>query len=108
MAFIQRIQPAGGGRCGAHGDCCVIDCITTEAITHHETGAVIHEAGAVVWHSHMTAAVHPEHRLNPAHRAEDHRAGEPVPVEVTPWCGDCRAHPEVAALSAGPLPAATP
>ena len=97
MAFIQRIQPPGDPRCrlGGHDHdpdgCTVIDCITTEAVTNHETGAVIHEAGTVVWHSHMDAAVHPEHRLNPDHPAEDHRGGTPVPVAVTPWCDACAA-----------------
>lgn len=95
MTFIQRIQPAGDGRCGDHepDGCAVIDCITTEPVTDHETGAVIHEAGTVVWHSHMDAGIHPEHRLNPSHPAEDHRGAEPVPAAVTPWCGDCKAHP---------------
>lgn len=89
MTFIQRIQPPGDGRCDGHGDCTVIDCITTEPVTHHETGAVIHEPGTVVWHSHMDAAIHPEHRLNPDHPAEDHRGATPVPVQVAPWCADC-------------------
>ena len=92
MAFIQRIQPPGACADG-HEDCCVIDCVTTEPVTHHETGEVIHEAGAVVWHSHMDAAIHPGHRLNPDHPAEDHRGAEPVPVTVTPLCDNCRAHP---------------
>ena len=92
MAFVQRIQPSGDGRCvNLHGACCVIDCVTTEPVLHHQTGAVIHEAGTVVWHSHMDAAVHPEHRLNPDHPAEDHRGGTPVPVAVTPWCDACAA-----------------
>ena len=90
MAFIQRIQSPGDERCADHGECCVIDCITTEPVTHHETGAVIHEAGAVVWHSHMDAAIHPEHRLNPDHPAEDHRGAAPAPVAVTPWCEPCK------------------
>lgn len=91
MTFLQRIQPAGDGRCEpGHGDCAVIDCVTTEPVTD-EAGEVIHEAGAVVWHSHMDAAIHPEHRLNPDHPAEDHRSGSPAAVSVTPWCGDCAA-----------------
>jgi hypothetical protein len=89
MAFTQRIQPA----CRQHGNCCVIDCITTCPVTHHETGQVIHEAGAVVWHSHMDAGIHPEHRLNPDWPAEDHRDGSGKPVAVTPWCDACKAHP---------------
>ena len=95
MAFIQRIQPRGDPRCRLDGHdhdpdgCSVIDCITTEPVTHHETGAVIHPAGAVVWHSHMAAAVHPEHRLNDSHPAEDHRGDVPVAVSVTPWCEPC-------------------
>ena len=96
MAFIQRIQPPGDDRCGktgCSGDCAVIDCITTGPVAHHETGKVIHEAGSVVWHSHMDAAIHPEHRLNPDHPAEDHRGAEPIPVAVTPWCEDCKTHP---------------
>jgi hypothetical protein len=60
VAFIQRIQPPGACQAG-HGDCCVIDCVTTDPVRHHETGHVIHQAGAVVWQSHMTAAIHPEH-----------------------------------------------
>ncbi len=91
MAFIQRIQPAGDARCERHDcGCCVIDCITTEPVAHHETGAVIHEAGAVVWHSHMSAAIHPEHRLNDSHPAEDHRDGSGKPVTATPWCRGLR------------------
>jgi hypothetical protein len=93
MAFTQRIQPAGDPRCGdmhGGGDCCVIDCVTTGPVIHHETGDVIHAAGAVVWHSHMDAAIHPEHRLNPDCPAEDHRSGEQVPVAVTPWCETCK------------------
>ena len=87
MAFIQRIQPDDA--CGeTHGDCTVIDCVTTEPVTRDD-GTVIHEAGAIVWHSHMDAAIHPEHRLNPDHPAEDHRDGEPKPAQVTPWCKDC-------------------
>ncbi len=92
MTFIQRII-AGGCGYPEHGTCQVIDCITTEPVIHHETGEVIHEAGAVVWHSHMDAAIHPGHRLNPDHPAEDHRGAEPVPVTVTPLCDNCRAHP---------------
>jgi hypothetical protein len=53
-----------------------------------------------VWHSHLDGAIHPEHRLNQDHPAEDHRGGEPAPVAVTPWCGDCRAHPAAATLFA--------
>jgi hypothetical protein len=95
MTFIQRIQPGGDERCADHdpAGCQVIDCITTGPVIHHETGAVIHEAGAVVWHSHMHSVIHPEHRLNPSHPAEDHRGAEPVPVMVTPLCDNCRAHP---------------
>lgn len=100
MAFIQRIQPPGDSRCEIHGDCCVIDCVTTEPVTHHETGDVIHPAGSVVWHSHLDAGIDPFHRLNPDHAAEDHRGGEPVPVTVTPWCAECRAHPAAAGLGA--------
>ena len=92
MTFIQRII-ADGCDYPEHGDCQVIDCVTTEPVTHHETGAVIHEARAVVWHSHMDAAIHPEHRLNPDHPAEDHRGSKPVPSGVTPLCDDCRDHP---------------
>jgi hypothetical protein len=88
MAFVQRIT----GDCGEHDGCCVIDCITTEPVIHHETGKVIHQAGAVVWHSHLHAAIHPEHRLNPDYPAEDHRDGSPIPVTVTPWCDACQAH----------------
>jgi hypothetical protein len=75
MAFIQRIQPSPDPRCADHGGdgCTVIDCITTEPVTHHETGEVIHEAGTVVWHSHMDTAVDPVSRLNPDHPYEDHR-----------------------------------
>jgi hypothetical protein len=99
MTFVQRIRPSGDGRCGEfHGDCAVIDCITTEPVTHHETGEVIHEAGSVVWHSHMHSAIHPEHRLNGSHPAEDHRSGRPVPVIATDWCDECRGHPAVAAI----------
>ncbi len=84
--FIQRIQP----ECpDGHQGCLVIDCVTTGPVTNQATGDVIHEAGAVVWHSHMTSQVHPEHRLNPDHPAEDHRSGTPAPVAVTPWCADC-------------------
>src|SRR6266851_9935092 len=66
MAFIQRIQPTGDDRCREHGldGCHVIDCITTEPVTA-EDGSVIHPAGTVVWHSHMDAAICPDHRLNP-------------------------------------------
>jgi hypothetical protein len=97
MAFLQRIHPAGDDRCQqvmGHdpAGCCVIDCITTEPVLHHETGEVIHPAGAVVWHSHLDAAIHPEHRLNDSAAAEDHR-GEPEPAAVTPWCEECKAHP---------------
>ena len=97
MAFIQRIQPASACQEG-HGDCCVIDCVTTEPVTHHETGNVIHEADAVVWHSHMHSAIHPEHRLNPDHPAEDHRGPSSVTAAVTPWCDDCKAHQATAGL----------
>jgi hypothetical protein len=99
MAFIQHIRPPGACKDG-HGCCCVIDCVTTEPVTHHETGAVIHEAGAVVWHSHLDDAIHPEHRINFDHPAEDHRGGEPVPVGGTPWCDECRSHPAAAGLGA--------
>jgi hypothetical protein len=91
--FVQRIQAPGGERCaGAQHDpagCTVIDCVTTEPVTNHDTGEVIHPAGAVVWHSHMDARIHPEHRLNPDHPAEDHRGPVPAPVTVTPWCVAC-------------------
>lgn len=101
MTFTQRILPPGDARCEpGHGDCAVIDCVTDEPVIHHETGAVIHLAGAVVWHSHMDAAVHPEHRLNPDHPAEDHRGTKPGSAQVTPWCEDCKAHPAAAALFA--------
>lgn len=98
MAFIQRIQPGGACQDG-HRNCAVIDCVTTEPVTHHETGAVIHQAGAIVWHSHMDAAICAEHRLNPDHPAEDHRAAEPVPVTATPWCSACRARAGEAAAA---------
>lgn len=67
MAFVQGIQPSDDDRCHGHdfAGCCVIDCVTTEPVTPHEIGAVIHEATAVVWHSHMPIAIHPEHRLTP-------------------------------------------
>jgi hypothetical protein len=91
MTFIQRIQP--GGACGhAHGNCCVIDCITTEPILR-EDGSVIHEGGATVWWSHMDSGICPEHRLNPDHPAEDHRNGTPLPVTATEPCEDCKVHP---------------
>ena len=99
MTFIQRIQPAGDERCDRDGhahdphDCCVIDCITTEPVLHHQTREVIHPAGTIVWHSHMEAAIHPEHRLNPDCPAEDHRGAKPKPVKVTPWCPACKTHP---------------
>jgi hypothetical protein len=94
VAFIQRIHPAGDDRCEpGHGNCAVIDCITTEPVTDHETGEVIHPAGTVVWHSHMDAAICPEHRLNQDHPSEDHRGDTPVPAAVTEPCGDCRTHP---------------
>lgn len=99
MAFMQRIQPPGDQRCEpGHGDCTVIDCVTTGAVTDHETGEVIHPAGAVVWHSHMDAAIHPEHRLNDSHPAEDHRKRVPPPVKATAWCAECKAHPAAAGL----------
>jgi hypothetical protein len=88
MTFLQRIRAAGDSRCEGHADCTVIDCVTTEAVADEE-GDVIHEAGAVVWHSHMSAAIHAEHRLNPDHPAEDHRTATPSSAYVTPWCGDC-------------------
>jgi len=69
MSFIQRIQPS----CGEHDNCVVIDCVTTEPVTHHETGDVIHEAGAVVWESHADGGTDPLTRLNPDHPHEDHR-----------------------------------
>jgi hypothetical protein len=79
VAFIQRIQPPGDERCADQGHdpagCTVIDCITTEPVLHHQTGAVIHEAGTVVWHSHADAATDPLGRLNPDHPFEDHRSG---------------------------------
>ena len=87
--FLQRIQPAGACTDGLHPDCLVIDCVTTEPVLDHEDSSVIHPAGTVVWWSHMTAAIHPEHRLNPDHPAEDHRGPEPGPVTVTPWCDSC-------------------
>jgi hypothetical protein len=94
MAWVQRIQPPGDGRCAAMGHdpagCTVIDGLTTEPVLHHQTGAVIHQAGTVVWHSHMDAGLHPEHRLNPDHPSEDHRGDGPVPVTQTPWCDACR------------------
>jgi hypothetical protein len=95
MAFIQRIQRAGyPHECqGDPDDCAVIDCITTEAVTHHETGAVITKAGAVVWHSCWPAAIHPEHRLNQDHAGEDHRGSAPAPASWTPPCEACLAHP---------------
>ena len=65
-------------------------------VTHHETEAVIHEVGAVLWRSHMDAAIHLEHRLNPDHPAEDHRDGSAKPVSVTPWCGAREANPAYA------------
>jgi hypothetical protein len=75
MVFIQRIQPSGDDRCTSHdpAGCTVIDCITTEPVTHHQTGEVIHEAGTIVWHSHMDAGTDPLTRLNPDHPYEDHR-----------------------------------
>lgn len=104
MAFTQRIQPGGDDRCTGLGHdpagCVIIDCITTGNVAHHETGDVIHPAGAVVWHSHMPGGVHAEHRLNPDHPAEDHRGDAPVPVTRTPWCEDCKAHPAAAGLAA--------
>jgi hypothetical protein len=78
VVFVQRIQAAGDERCApmGHGpdDCTVIDCVTTEPVLHHETSAIIHEAGAVVWHSHADAGIDPVSRLNPDHPHEDHRA----------------------------------
>lgn len=89
MAFIQRIKGDG-----------LIDCITTEPVTDAETGHVIHPAGTVVWESRLHSDIHPEHRLNPGHAAEDHRDGEPKPVTVTGWCDDCKAHPAAAFIFA--------
>ena len=102
MAFIQRIQPAGDDRCEDHDGaaCAVIDCVTTVPVRNHETGDVIHAAGAVVWHSHLHADLHPEHRLNPSHEAEDHRGAKPEPVTVTEWCDECKAHPAAAYIFA--------
>jgi hypothetical protein len=84
--------------------CSVIDCITTEAASHHGTGAISYAAGATVWHSHMDASTYREHRLSADNAAEDHRGSEPDPVTVTESGDDCKAHPPVAfifALSAG-------
>jgi hypothetical protein len=92
MAFIQRIQ-APGACPDRHADCCLIDCVTTEPVIRHNTGGVVHPAGSVVWRSHMDAAIHPEHRLNPDHPAEDHRGAAPSVATVTPWCDACKAHP---------------
>jgi len=84
MAFLQRIHPAGDDRCQAamgHAPdgCTVIDCVTDEDITHHETGAVIHPAGTVVWHSHAPADLDQVARLNTDHPHEDRRRADPKP-----------------------------
>lgn len=102
MAFVQRIQPQDDSRCEDHdgGICTVIDCVTTEPVLNHETSQVIHEPGAVVWHSHLHSGIDPLHRLNPLHPAEDHRDGQPRPVTVTEWCEECRAHPAAAYIFA--------
>ncbi len=90
MTFTQRIQP----NCDEHGDeCIVIDCITSEPVRHHESGAVIHDAGTVVWRSCMNSAIHPEHRLNPDHPAEDHRGSTPAFASASEPCNSCLNHP---------------
>ena len=100
MAFLQRILPGDACQDG-HDNCQVIDCITTESVLSHIDGSVQHDAQAVVWHSHMDADVHPEHRLNPCHPAEDHREGTPAQSGTTPWCDTCLAHPAVKGLNVG-------
>jgi hypothetical protein len=87
MAFAQHVTACTDEH--PWGDCVAITCVTDGPLTHHETGAVIHEAGATVWVSHFHASVHPEHRLNPDVPAEDHRSGTPTPITVTPWCEEC-------------------
>lgn len=104
MAFTQRIQPGGDGRCSDLGHdpagCAVIDCVTDQDVADPETGVVAHPAGTVVWHSHLSRDLDPAHRLNPDHPAEDHRGGDPAPVQATAWCEDCRSHPAAAAILA--------
>ena len=68
----------------------MINRVAMEPITHYEAGAFSHYRGAIVWHSHMDAAIHQEHRFNQSHPAEDHRRGpSPVAVLVTPSHGGC-------------------
>lgn len=87
MTFTQHVEDCTDN----HADCTVIWCDTDTPILHHETGETLHEAGAILWHSHMAADVHAEHRINPDHPALDHRGdGQPTPVTWTEPCNACR------------------
>lgn len=68
--FIQYIVD-----CSTHENCTAICCETTSDM-HDDEGALLHDAGTVLWVSHMSADVDPEPRLNMELEAEDHRGHE--------------------------------
>jgi len=92
MTFTQRILSTNSCLDG-HDDCQIIDCIANDPVVDPDTGAILREAGAVVWVSHLHEEIHPEHRLNPCHPAEDHRGSDSILVGATPWCEECLTHP---------------
>jgi hypothetical protein len=89
MTFTQHV-----GHCPdeSHGPCTVIWC-DTDADLLHEDGTPAHPTGTVLWHSHMHADVHAEHRINPGHPAVDHRDdSDPAAIAPSPPCAACAPH----------------
>jgi hypothetical protein len=90
MTFTQHIEDCADEACPHGAPCARIRCTADADIPDPDTGGVAHPAGTVVWSSHWHADVHPEHRINPAHPALDHRGqGAPVPVTAAAACADC-------------------
>ena len=53
------------GACPDHPACTLITCHADADVLDHETGAVIHPAGTMVWASHADAKIGAEARINP-------------------------------------------
>ena len=88
MRFAQHVED-----CGTHPRCTVISC-SVSAVHDTQPDARGYEIGQVVWESHLDAAIHAAHRLNPDVPAFDHRDGTEA-IRYAPPCAACSAllHP---------------
>lgn len=72
MTYTQHIST-----CQAHRECTVITCTPDD------------DPDTVIWHSHLSSAIHPEHRINSGHAAFDHRGDYSEPVTWSAPCAQC-------------------